>query len=116
MENLEESQPNLLVKSELINRIITKLPQWSSRDIEIGINQILDHMSDTLAQKKRIEIRGFGSITPRYRPAHNAHNPRTKEKIVTQPKYVIHFKAGKELRDKVNTSKTSNIGEAQEKL
>jgi integration host factor subunit beta len=102
MENVEELHSKLLVKSELINRIVTKLPQWVSKDIEIGINQLLEYMSESLMNKKRIEIRGFGSITPRYRAPHGAHNPRTKEKIVTPAKYSVHFKAGKELRDRVN--------------
>lgn len=97
-----------LVKSGLIAQIIKKLPQWSESDVELGINQILDYMSDVLSKGNRIEIRGFGSFSLRYRAPRNAHNPKTKEKLVTSPKYVLHFKAGKELRERVNSAIEKN--------
>lgn len=93
-----------IVKSELIARIIKKLPQWSEKDVEIGINQILEYVSETLSGGKRIEIRGFGSFALRYRRPRNAHNPKTGEKLVTPPKFALHFKAGKELRDRINAA------------
>jgi integration host factor subunit beta len=96
-----------IVKSELIARIVKKLPQWSEEDVDLGVNQILDYMGDVLSKGNRIEIRGFGSLSLRYRPPRNAHNPKTKEKLVTPPKYVLHFKAGKELRERVNNKVTA---------
>lgn len=98
-----------MVKSKLIARIISKFQQLPEKDVELGINEILEHMGDALAEGQRIEIRGFGSFSLHHRPSRNAHNPRTGEKVVTLPKYALHFKAGKELRDRVNDARKNNV-------
>ena len=91
-----------LVKSELINLIAKKQHTLPAKDIELGINQMIECMSNALSRGDRIEIRGFGSFTLHYRPPRNAHNPKTGEKVATLAKYTPHFKPGKELRDRVN--------------
>lgn len=94
-----------LTKSQLIENIINNLPHWSESDVKLGVNKIFYYIEKALIDKKRIEIRGFGSFSLRYRPSHAAHNPKTGEKVITKPTYVPHFKPGKELRDKVNKGK-----------
>lgn len=96
-----------MVKSELIGIIAEKLNNLPIKDVEIGVNQILDCMSNELCNGGRIEIRGFGSFSLHYRPARNAHNPKTGEKVATIPKHTPHFKPGKELRQRVNASSTN---------
>ena len=98
-----------MVKSELIMRIVSKFQQLPESDVELGVNQILECMSDVLAKGNRIEVRGFGSFSLHHRPSRNAHNPRTGEKVVTMPKYAPHFKPGKQIRDRVNESRLKNI-------
>lgn len=92
-----------MVKSELISLIAEKLNSLPVKDVEIGINQILECMGNELCKGGRIEIRGFGSFCLHYRPARNAHNPKTGEKVATIPKHTPHFKPGKELRQRVNS-------------
>ncbi len=92
-----------MVKSELITIISEKLNSLPIKDVEIGINQILECMGNELCNGGRIEIRGFGSFCLHYRPARNAHNPKTGEKVATIPKHTPHFKPGKELRHRVNS-------------
>lgn len=94
-----------MVKSDLINQIVKKQLILNEKEIELAINQILDKMVDSLCTGDRIEIRGFGSFELHYRPPRNAHNPKTGVKVVTIPKYVPHFKPGKDLRDRVNASR-----------
>jgi integration host factor subunit beta len=91
-----------MVKSELIIRIADKLNTLPIKDVEVGINQVLECMGNELCKGGRIEIRGFGSFSLHYRPARNAHNPKTGEKVATIPKHTPHFKPGKELRQRVN--------------
>ncbi len=66
-------------------------------------------MSDVLKPGGRIEIRGFGSLNLHYRPPRRAHNPKTGEKLVTNPKYAVHFKPGKEMRERVNANRNIPI-------
>jgi integration host factor subunit beta len=95
----------MLIKSQLIAEISQQMPHLPEKDIALSINSIIEQMSEVLSQGGRIEIRGFGSFCLHYRPPRKAHNPKTGEKLVTQPKYAVHFKPGKELREQVNASK-----------
>jgi integration host factor subunit beta len=109
----------MLIKSQLIAEISKDLSHLPEKDIALAVNALIEHMSSTLSQGGRIEIRGFGSFSLHFRPPRKAHNPKTGEKLITNPKYVVHFKPGKELREKVNASrhmplKDSDVGDADE--
>lgn len=91
-----------MTKSELIERISAGQPQLSAKDVELAVKMILDHMTKTLAEGERIEIRGFGSFTLHFRGPRTGRNPKTGERVDLPGKYVPHFKPGKELRDRVN--------------
>jgi integration host factor subunit beta len=92
----------MLIKSQLIGELSKQFPHLPEKDLALAINHIIEHMSSVLSQGGRIEIRGFGSFNLHFRPPRRAHNPKTGEKLVTEPKYAVHFKPGKELREKVN--------------
>lgn len=93
-----------MTKSELIERIVMRQNQLSSKDVELAIKLLLEHMSQSLAMGERIEIRGFGSFSLHYRKPRQGRNPKTGETVELEGKYVPHFKPGKELRDQVNLS------------
>lgn len=93
-----------MTKSELIERIAAKQPQLSIKDIELAVKAILEHMSQTLAQGERIEIRGFGSFSLHYREPRLGRNPKTGDTVELAGKHVPHFKPGKEMRERVNQS------------
>jgi integration host factor subunit beta len=54
----------------------------------------------------RVEIRGFGSFGLNYRPPRQGRDPKTGDKVKVPAKYVPHFKAGKELRERVCEQKS----------
>jgi integration host factor subunit beta len=95
----------MLIKSQLIGELGKKFPHLPEKDIALAVNHIIEHMSDILSNGGRIEIRGFGSFNLHFRPPRRAHNPKTGEKLVTAPKYAVHFKPGKEMREQVNGSR-----------
>ena len=99
-----------MTKSELIKCVAQKMSAAHAgamyeKDIEKAVNQMILKMGEALCAGTRIEIRGFGSFSLHYHPARNAHNPKTGEKLITQPKYSPHFKPGKELRERVNANR-----------
>ena len=98
-----------MTKSELIERIAQKQDQLSSKDIELAVKLILEYMSQCLAAGERIEIRGFGSFSLHYRGPRKGRNPKTGESVDLEGKYVPHFKPGKEMRDRVNSSLNKDI-------
>ena len=72
------------------------------REIELSVKSLIDFMSDTLSAGERIEVRGFGSFSFHYRPPRQGRNPKTGVSVPLEPKFVPHFRPGKELRDRVN--------------
>lgn len=91
-----------MTKSELIARLAERHPHLVAADAELAVKTILDAMVISLVEGRRIEIRGFGSFSLNYRPPRLGRNPKTGEKVEVAGKYVPHFKAGKELRDRVD--------------
>jgi integration host factor subunit beta len=103
------AETDMLIKSQLIGELSKNFPHLPEKDIALAVNHIIEHMSDILSQGGRIEIRGFGSFNLHYRPPRRAHNPKTGEKLVTNPKYAVHFKPGKEMRERVNANRNIPI-------
>jgi integration host factor subunit beta len=94
-----------MTKSELIELIARKQLQFTQKDVELAVNQIIDSMIESLAAGDRIEIRGFGSFSLHHRQARMGRNPKTGEQVELPAKRVPHFKPGKSLREKVDASK-----------
>jgi integration host factor subunit beta len=94
----------IMNKSDLIEKMAIKFPHLLPRQVDASIKSIVELMTDTLAKKERIEIRGFGSFNLSYKKARTARNPKTGESVQTKEKYVPHFKPGKELKERVNLS------------
>lgn len=95
----------VMIKSELINRVGKHFNNLEPNVIAEAVNLILDSMSDSLEKGQRVEIRGFGSFSLHFRAPRNAHNPKTRERVMTAPKYSPHFKPGKEMRERINDSR-----------
>ena len=93
-----------MTKSELIERLINRHEHLSVKDVELAVKTMLDHMTESLAEGERIEIRGFGSFSLHYRAPRVGRNPKTGESVSLDAKYVPHFKPGKDLREQVNDS------------
>jgi len=91
-----------VTKSELIEEVARLAPEISKRDVEIIVNTIFDTMTEALARRDRIEIRGFGSFIAKERRAREGRNPKTGEKVFVPKKWVPFFTVGKELRERVN--------------
>ncbi len=91
-----------MIKSELVQRIAKRNPHLYHRDVERIVNTILNEITRALAEDNRVELRGFGAFSVRYRKARIARNPRTGEPVQVGEKKVPHFKAGKELRQRLN--------------
>ena len=91
-----------MTESELIAQLAERFPQLVAKDADYAVKMILDAMTDALARGDRIEIRGFGSFALNYRPPRTGRNPKSGEKVLVPEKYVPHFKAGKELRERVD--------------
>jgi integration host factor subunit beta len=95
-----------MTKSELIAELASANPHLLSRDVELIVSTIFDEVTAALARGERVELRGFGAFTVKQRVARTGRNPRTGESVPVDEKVVPFFKAGKELRERVNQGST----------
>ena len=93
-----------MTRSDLIVALASRFTHLTAKDAEIAVKEILDAIGHSLAHGDRIEIRGFGSFSLNYRPARKGRNPKSGETVPVPAKYVPHFKAGKEMRERVEES------------
>ena len=94
-----------MVKSELVRAIHEKLSELQLNQVEAAINCMLNQMADALVESERIEIRGFGSFNLHHRPARIARNPKSGESLSLPAKVKVHFKPGKEMKDRVDAAR-----------
>lgn len=93
-----------MTRAELIAALASRFPGLMAKDAEIAIKEILEAIGNALANGDRVEIRGFGSFSLNYRPPRTGRNPKSGESVRVPAKYVPHFKAGKEMRERVEQS------------
>ena len=89
-------------KSKLVKNLIERNQFLSKNDVEDSLNLILNNLSDTLAKRGRIEIRGFGSFSTRKRNKRISRNPKTGKSISVQEKIHPYFRASKALKEVIN--------------
>jgi len=89
-------------KKELIEKISKNQDQLPQRDIDLAVKTIINCMTRALSAGERIEIRGFGSFSLRYRRPRVGRNPKSGIKVQINERYVPHFKPGKNLKKRVN--------------
>ena len=89
-------------KSELIAALAEKA-EFTKKDAEKALNAFVDTVSASLAKGDKVQLIGFGTFDVKKRPARTARNPRTGAEIKIAASKAPAFKAGKALKDKVNT-------------
>lgn len=90
-------------RSDLIAKLAGKPSNnLTTEDADTSVKLILDAIGNSLANGGRVEIRGFGSFSLAYRQPRIGRNPRTGEKVPVGAKYVPYFKAGREMKKRVD--------------
>ena len=95
-----------MTKSELIEAVAqrAKLPKKRAEEV---VNTIFSAMTESILREERIEIRGFGSFSIKSYDPYTGRNPKTGAKVEVKAKKSIHFKVGKELKERVNSGRSS---------
>jgi len=91
-----------MIKSELVQRVASQNPHLYQRDIEKIVSAILDEMVEALRRGDRVELRGFGAFSVKFRGARQGRNPRTGAVVAVAKKAIPAFKTGKEMRERIN--------------
>jgi len=93
-----------MIRSQLVQKLASLHPDLSLPEVDRIVDIVFDSIGARLAEGGRVELRGFGAFTTRAREGRTGRNPRTGTAVIVQPKRVPHFKPGKEIRVRLNTS------------
>lgn len=91
-----------MTKSQLVQELIAQASHVSQKDMALIVDAIFDSMTDALRTGGRIELRGFGTFEVRVRDPRVGRNPKSGSKVSLGIRKVPFFKAGKELKEKLN--------------
>lgn len=91
-----------MIRSDLVANVRAAHPHLERAEAELVVSTILDGIVGALSAGRRVELRGFGAFSTRARDARVGRNPRTGEPVEVPSKRVPFFKAGKEMRARLN--------------
>ena len=91
-----------MIRSELVQALAEENPELRPEEVEGLVEVFFDEIAQRLAEGGRVELRGFGAFSTRAREARTGRNPRTGEAVDVPAKRVPYFKAGKDMRDRLN--------------
>ena len=89
-------------KSDLLEELSTQNTSFSASDSKIALDFLIDHLSNLLSEKQRIEIRGFGAFSIRERNPIRGRNPKSGKAIELDSRSLIYFRPSKLLKNRIN--------------
>ncbi len=89
-----------MTKKEIVKTISEEIGLTQLKTKEI-VQKTFDAIVETLVEERRIELRNFGVFEVKERAARKARNPRTGQRVDVPEKFVVTFKPGKEMEEKV---------------
>ena len=90
----------VVTKKEIVKTISEDIGLTQLKTKEI-VQKTFDAIVETLVEEKRIELRNFGVFEVKQRAARKARNPRTGQRVDVPAKFVVTFKPGKEMEERV---------------
>ncbi len=89
-----------MTKKEIVRTISEQIGLTQLKTKEI-VQKTFDAIVETLVEDRRIELRNFGVFEVKRRAPRKARNPRTGDKVFVPEKFVVTFKPGKEMEERV---------------
>jgi integration host factor subunit beta len=102
-----------VTKKEIVKAISDEIGMTQLKTKEI-VQKTFNAIINTLIQERRIELRNFGVFEVKKRAARMARNPRTSDKVFVPEKFVVTFKPGKEMEEKVRQLEAAAAKAAQQ--
>jgi len=90
----------VVTKKDIVKAISESIGETQLKTKEI-VQKTFEAIVDTLVEERRIELRNFGVFEVKKRAARKARNPRTGARVDVAEKYVVTFKPGKDMEERV---------------
>ncbi len=89
-------------RSDIVRSIQVRFKNMRASDAAAIVDTVAEHMMESIADGKRIEIRGFGTLQPRARATKVGYNPCTGQPMHLDASTTILFKPSRELTKEMN--------------
>src|SRR5437660_12779515 len=107
-----EPEVSHVTKKEIVKTISEEIGMTQLKTKEI-VQKTFNAIVETLVEERRIELRNFGVFEVKARAARKARNPRTGQRVDVAEKYVVTFKPGKEMEEKVRMLELAKAAKAR---
>ena len=102
-----------MTKKEIVKTISEEINLTQLQTKEI-VQKTFDAIVEALVVERRIELRNFGVFEVKKRAARKARNPRTGADVEVPEKYVVTFKPGKLMEQRVRELEEKEAAERKE--
>ena len=92
-----------MVRSELVTKVAAENPHLTQADVDKIVRTVFETITEKLAAGGRVELRGFAAFGVRHRDPRLGRNPHNGAAVDVEAKAVPIFRAGKELRERLNS-------------
>jgi nucleoid DNA-binding protein len=90
-----------VTKKEIVKTIADEIGLTQLKAKEI-VQKTFDAIVESLVDERRVELRNFGVFSVRRRAARTARNPHTGDSLIVPAKFVVTFKPGKEMEERIH--------------
>ena len=91
-----------MTKSDLILKITNKNSFLYQKDIQKIVDCLFQSVTNALKNGDRVELRGFGTFSAKFRKARVGRNPKTGDPVAIPQKKLPFFKMGKSMKERIN--------------
>jgi integration host factor subunit beta len=93
-----------MLKKDVVDKVSSELA-IQKQDVTLAVDIMLETMANALIEKRRIELRGFGSFSVRRRKPRSTKNPRTGKMMDIPSRKTLHFTMSKSLKEALISEK-----------
>ena len=93
---------DIMRKSDLV-AAVADIADIAAVDADNAVSSLFEHITNALARGDSVNISGFGAFSVKTRVARRGRNPKTGETIHIDATRSVQFKAGKYLKEHVNS-------------
>ena len=91
-----------LTKADIAEHLFTQLGM-SKREAKDMVEAFFEEIRQALERGEQVKISGFGNFDLREKNQRPGRNPKTGEMVTVSPKRLPFFRAGKELKEYLNS-------------
>jgi len=95
-------------------KVFMEKAETDKKSSEKYVNAFIESIKESLKDEDIIQFTGFGSFKKRFVASREGHNPKNPDETITIPEsYRITFTPGKQLKEAVNSKKSSKKSAAK---